>query len=75
MFYIKKHHLLSSGAKAKDKIPVETHYTISDYVYSEIFSSKVPNLIIHTVIRKKNNGKTIDCFWDYSFILLNSIGL
>lgn len=53
MFYIKKHHLLSSGAKAKDKIPVETHYTISDYVYSEIFSSKVPNLIIHTVIRKK----------------------
>ena len=51
MFYIKKHHLLLSGAKAKDKIPVETHSTISDYVYSEIFSSKVPHLIIHTVIR------------------------
>ena len=38
MFYIKKHHLLLSGAKTKDKIPVETHSTISDYVYSEIFS-------------------------------------
>ena len=38
MFYIKKHHLPLSGAKAKDKIPVETHSTIPDYVYSEIFS-------------------------------------
>ena len=51
IFYIKKHYFLQSSAKAKYKIPVETYTTPSDYVYTEIFSSKVPHFIIHTAIR------------------------
>ena len=52
IFFIKKHYLHLSEAKEKDnKIPVENHTTQSDYVYTEIFSSKVPHFVTHTAIR------------------------
>ena len=51
IFYIEIHVFLQPAAtKAKYKIPVEIHTTPSDYFYTEIFSSKVPHFIIHTVL-------------------------
>ena len=47
-FDIEIHYFLLSPTKAMDKITVET--ILSDYVYTEILSSKVPHFIIHTVL-------------------------
>ena len=70
IFYIEKHYFILSATKVKYKIPVETHTTLSDYVSTEIFSSKVPHFIINFSFRLKvmANSK-LPLIWDHSFAL------
>ena len=50
IFYIEIHHFLLPATKANYKIPVETILHYLTMSIGEIFSSKVPHFIIHTVL-------------------------
>ena len=50
IFYIEIHHFLLPATKANYKIPVQTILHYLTMSIGEIFSSKVPHFIIHTVL-------------------------
>ena len=57
IFYIEIHHFLLPATKANYKIPVETILHYLTMSIGEIFSSKVPHFIIHTVLGEKAMAK------------------
>ena len=51
--------------------PVESHNTLSDYVYTKIFSSKFHASLYILLLDKESNGNSrLPLIWDCSFVLL-----